>query len=232
LRIAPFSDGRGVCFYSERTDGDVRAQFLGSKVRSNSDLMKKIYSVIIRKDVVVVKASQCHSSAVAPVSTRWELVPEVDALVSKDPAILPSVMVADCVPIALYAPKEGVFAAVHAGWRGLVKGVISNAVDTMRSDYHATDLEAVVGPHICARCYEFVGESSETVRSVLGADCFTKDGGSHLDLFACVEKILDTKAVEMIFEEKDCTLCSGDFFSYRGGDTTERIILGVGVVGE
>ncbi len=41
------------------------------------------------------------------------------------------VLAADCAPIVLCDPHNGVIAAIHAGWRGAVSGVIENAVDVM-----------------------------------------------------------------------------------------------------
>ncbi|MFT3725057.1 MAG: peptidoglycan editing factor PgeF [Hyphomonadaceae bacterium] len=57
--------------------------------------------------------------------------PECDALVTKRPGLLLGVLAADCAPIVLCDPHNGVIAAIHAGWRGAVGGVIESAVDVM-----------------------------------------------------------------------------------------------------
>ena len=57
--------------------------------------------------------------------------PECDALVTKRPGLLLGVLAADCAPIVLCDPHNGVVAAIHAGWRGAVGGVIESAVDVM-----------------------------------------------------------------------------------------------------
>ena len=57
--------------------------------------------------------------------------PEADALVTKTPGLILGVLAADCAPILLCDPHAGVVAAVHAGWRGAVGGVIESAVEVM-----------------------------------------------------------------------------------------------------
>ncbi|MGB7818192.1 MAG: polyphenol oxidase family protein, partial [Ornithinibacter sp.] len=61
--------------------------------------------------------------------------------------------VADCVPVLLADPGAGVVAAVHAGRLGMVGGVVMRALDTMR-ELGARQIDAVVGPSVCPRCYE------------------------------------------------------------------------------
>jgi YfiH family protein len=59
--------------------------------------------------------------------------PECDALVTKRPGLVLGVLAADCAPIMLCDPHNGVIAAIHAGWRGAVGGVIESAVEAMAS---------------------------------------------------------------------------------------------------
>ncbi len=233
MDLANFSDGRGICFYSDRQDGDAGSDYVGYELSRYSSLYACIGDLIGRSSgFEVLKASQCHSSTVVEASMLWRDPPKADGIYSTEATLIPTVMVADCVPIGLYSKSGGITAAIHAGWRGLTAGVVENAVDLIERESGVNDIEAVIGPHICSSCYEFVGPESLEVVRAFGEDCFVGEGCNYLDLSACIEKIFDTKGVTKIFEEKDCTLCSGRFFSYRGGDTTQRIILGVGVVGE
>jgi YfiH family protein len=57
--------------------------------------------------------------------------PECDALVTKRPGLMLGVLAADCAPIVICDPHNGVIAAIHAGWRGAVGGVIESAVEAM-----------------------------------------------------------------------------------------------------
>jgi len=65
--------------------------------------------------------------------TQQDAIPGTDALVTRDPGVALTVMVADCVPIVLYDPAAHVLACVHAGWRGTVTRVSEAAVAAMRS---------------------------------------------------------------------------------------------------
>ena len=101
--------------------------------------------------------TQVHGSDVRAVSwgapsggstgspTLWHLGVG-DALVSVTPGVALCVLTADCGPVALSSP-EGIFGAVHAGWRGLVDGVVEQAVERMRG-WGATDVTAFLGPCI------------------------------------------------------------------------------------
>jgi YfiH family protein len=103
----------------------------------------------------LVRARQVHGSAVvrATAATR-SLADDADALVCDVPELPIGVVTADCLPVLIAAPS-GAVAAVHAGWRGLVAGVLTSAFEALREI--APDAErgvAVIGPHVGARCYE------------------------------------------------------------------------------
>ena len=82
--------------------------------------------------------------------------PEADIVVSDDPALALAVQTADCVPIVVVDPRAGAVAAVHAGWRGLVKRAPAIAVERLAADFgsRAEDLVVAVGPAIASCCYE------------------------------------------------------------------------------
>ena len=85
---------------------------------------------------------------------------------SATPGCALAVLTADCAPVALASP-EGVFGVAHAGWRGLVAGVLERTVDAMRA-LGATEIGAVLGPCIRAECYEFGPADLDRVAARLG----------------------------------------------------------------
>jgi YfiH family protein len=88
---------------------------------------------------------------------------EADALVAAERGAAIGVRTADCVPLLVADPERGVVAAIHAGWRGVVAGVIAAAVSALRgrAGAPASRLVAAIGPHIRAASFE-VGEDVAT----------------------------------------------------------------------
>jgi YfiH family protein len=138
-----------------------------------------------------------------------------DGLVAATPSVALAVLTADCASIAL-GSGEGVFAAVHAGWRGLVGGVVEVTVDTMRA-MGATDVVGALGPCIHPGCYEFSEDDLATVVDVYGAGVRgrTTDGRPALDLPAAVSTALTASGVAETSGIAACTACAGGYFSHR-----------------
>jgi copper oxidase (laccase) domain-containing protein len=173
-----------------------------------------------------------HGGSVVDVSRSVDLaggvlaeLVEGDAALATDALTCPAVLVADCLPIAIGSP-EGVRVAVHAGWRGLVAGVIEGAVAAARSA-GATALVAGMGPGIGPCCYEFSEDDLERVEGVLGSGvrAKTKSGAPSLDLRVAARQILRSCDVEICFEEPSCTACCGGWFSARARGDSGRQAL-------
>ena len=150
---------------------------------------------------------------------------EGDALVSLAPSVGLVVLTADCASIALGSP-EGVFGAVHAGWRGLVGGVVEHAVGVMRA-HGATEVVGVLGPCIHPECYEFSPPDLDRVAARLGdtVRAETATGRAALDLPAAVAAALTAVGADLRLAAT-CTGCGGDYFSHRvRGDTGRQALV-------
>lgn len=92
--------------------------------------------------------SQVHGNQVHVVETAGEW--EGDGLLTSTPGLLLRVSVADCYPILLHDPRKGVVGALHAGWRGVVAGILPRALEIMQSHWgsHPDDIRVAVGPGI------------------------------------------------------------------------------------
>ncbi|WP_051195628.1 peptidoglycan editing factor PgeF [Meiothermus rufus] len=75
---------------------------------------------------------------------------EGDGLLTATPGLLLRVSVADCYPILLYDPVQRVVGALHAGWRGVVAGILPRALEQMYSQFASRpeDVRVAVGPGI------------------------------------------------------------------------------------
>jgi hypothetical protein len=162
-----------------------------------------------------VHGSEVHlvTSETSPGALGW--VREGDALVATSPTACLATLTADCPSIALGSP-EGVFAAVHAGWRGLAAGVVQVTVDRMRA-CGATEVVGALGPCIHAECYQFSAEDLDTLCGLFGDEvrAETSWGRPALDLVAAVRVALDASGVRQVAGVDVCTACSGRYFSHR-----------------
>lgn len=145
---------------------------------------------------------------------------EADAALARQPEQVCVVQMADCMPV-LFADVDGTtVAAAHAGWRGLVGGVLEATVAAMRIPQDR--LLAWLGPAIGPRVYE-VGED---VRAAYGGYEFaftpTRPGHWLLDLYAVARmKLQNLKSVS---GGGFCTYSESErFFSYRRDRTSARM---------
>jgi YfiH family protein len=148
-----------------------------------------------------------------------------DALVSDHPESCLAIFTADCAPIALASP-EGVLGAVHAGWRGLIAGVVGSAARAMRR-LGASRIEAALGPCIHPECYEFSPGDLDRAEERFGPTVrgVTIGGRPALDLPEAARVSLGAADVELVADEDICTACSPAHFSYRARGERERMAL-------
>jgi YfiH family protein len=121
------------------------------------------------------------------------------------------------VPVVLADPATGRVAAVHAGWRGIVAGVVAETLRALEAP--AERVAAWVGPAIGACCYE-VGEGvAGEVASAAGGAVVVRPATKtrpHLDLPGAVRNQLMAAGVSAPRIVVRCTRCDGDrLWSYR-----------------
>lgn len=106
---------------------------------------------------------QIHSAITRVAAGPWRGDrPEGDAVASGAPGVICAVLTADCAPILLADTQAGVVAAVHAGWKGALGGVIHSAVAAMQSlGAQPARTVAVVGPCIAQASYEVGADFQE-----------------------------------------------------------------------
>ncbi|MDQ5837722.1 MAG: peptidoglycan editing factor PgeF [Acidobacteriota bacterium] len=170
---------------------------------------------------------QVHGSDVRVVRERDDAQSEkerCDALTTSLPGVLLGVKTADCVPILLADARRGACAAVHAGWRGTLAGVVTRALARMREEFgtEAADVRAAIGPAARACCYEVGPEVVEAFRAKFSdADSLfapTSDGHALADIQLANRRQLVESGVTpgRIHTLPLCTICRPElFFSYR-----------------
>lgn len=142
-------------------------------------------------------------------------VAEADGLVSERPDALVGVHTADCVPVLLARRDGRRVAAVHAGWRGVVAGVVPRALEMLGDG----PLAAAIGPCLSRRHFEVGPEVTAAFTHVgLAASILPGAPGTrdHIDLVTAVELQLHAGGVRLIDASGVCTYADeAEFYSYR-----------------
>ncbi|MDO9410534.1 peptidoglycan editing factor PgeF [Patulibacter sp.] len=139
-----------------------------------------------------------------------ERVRDADGVATALPGVPCVVLCADCLPVALVA--DGAVAMVHAGWRGLVGGVLEEGVRGLRAAGGRGAVTAVVGPGAGPCCYE-VGDEVHDALAPLGP---TVRAGRNADLPEAARLRLLAAGVDRVVVAGICTICAPErFFSHR-----------------
>lgn len=144
-----------------------------------------------------------------------------DGLWSDEPGVPMLKVTADCVPVAVARDGRPALALLHAGWRGLLEGVIAAGVDAIGGG-----ARAAVGPAIGPCCYEVGPDVAEPFARRFGASVVL---GRSADLWAATERALREAGVATVERFDLCTSCHpGLFFSHRrdGGVTGRQGVIG------
>lgn len=161
---------------------------------------------------------QIHSAEVRPAAPGR--CGEGDALWTRRRGLALAVVTADCVPVLLAA--KGAVAAAHAGWRGIVAGVVTAALRSLGTEAGfapSSKVRAWIGPAIGPCCYEVGEDVAEKVAAASEAGVVLREGRRprpHLDLQQAVAAQLGAAGVEAVETVPVCTRCAErDLWSYR-----------------
>ena len=186
-----------------------RLHFLG---RSPSTDVNELAARLMPAPAALSWLDQVHSNRVLEATTGR--VGEGDALVTSRDQLALAIATADCVPV-LFSTRDQI-AAAHAGWRGLVDGVL--AATLSRLDATPATVEVWIGPAIGACCYEVGEEVAARLRRAGNDISVTTLTGQrpHADLQAIAVHQLETAGVSRIHVVDLCTRCNPDrLWSYR-----------------
>lgn len=128
---------------------------------------RRFQSALNSEDLTLCGLSQIHSDVVHLFETLPSAPCRGDASATNRPGLLLAVQTADCVPILLVDLKKRAIAAVHAGWRGTLKRIVTKVVGKMQMQFGSTpaDLLAAIGPSIGGCCYEVGTKVASEFRS-------------------------------------------------------------------
>ena len=202
--------------WTTRSDGDLRD--LGRSVPLPAAVPAGLVLERLRQvhgsDVVLID-DEAGVGAGVGAGRAGQRAAEGDALVGTRRDRVVAVFTADCAAVAL-ASADGAYGAVHAGWRGLLAGVVETAVERVRSLGDCL-VVAGLGPCIGPCCYGFAGPALDALadRYGSGVRATTSRGESALDLAGAVRQALAGAGVALVVDEARCTGCTADAWSYR-----------------
>ena len=150
---------------------------------------------------------------------------DADASFTRQAHIPCTVMTADCLPLLICNQQGTEVAAIHAGWRGLRDGIISQTLDRLESPPH--DLLVWLGPAIAANVFELNAEIrlDFIAHNPQNSLAFKQVNSSWFaDIFKLARIELETLGVQHIFGGTFCTYSDDKrFFSYRRDGVTGRM---------
>lgn len=203
-RLAGFSSGN----FSELNVAD----YVGDDLENVNKNINEVLKLVGADDIAVMSAE--HGNNVIEVDQGGKCEPS-DVLITRVPNLALLGLSADCVTVALIDAQSGVIGIVHSGWQGLVAQVLQTAIDSILANGAASEnLVAVIGPAICAKCYEV---SQDRVAKVSPINSAAILDSQHIDLCGGIKATLVDNAIR--YEQFiGCTFEEEDLFSFRRAD--------------
>ncbi|WP_340121625.1 peptidoglycan editing factor PgeF [Methylobacter svalbardensis] len=166
---------------------------------------------------------QIHSHRAVQAVTS-EPLQQADASYTSESGIVCAVMTADCLPLLVCSTDGSQVAAIHAGWRGLLTGVISNTVSAMQQ----SDLLVWLGPAIGPDCFEVGAEVRDAflAKSAVFIPAFKpQSNGKWLaDIYQLARIDLGLLGIDKVYGGGFCTVTEQErFYSYRRDKETGRM---------
>ena len=177
-----------------------------------------------------------HGTRIAIATDAREDCGEADGMYTEQPGLLLSIATADCVPILLARADGRAVAALHAGWRGAVGGIVECFAQLLRErGDDPANWFAALGPSAGACCYE-VGEEViaqfreryDLPREVVAPS------GRYLDLSGIVRRLVERAGFAQVTVREECTMCHREhdeapftFHSYRRDRETRTPVVDV-----
>ena len=229
IKILPdcFDSRKVYAFFSTRKGGYSQKPYdsmnVGFHVGDDSQNVirnrKKLF--VPQKNLVLpINLTQQHSDKVVVLNEDSDLESDYfgDAVYTKLIGVPCAVMTADCVPILLSSVDGNEIAACHAGWRGLLSGVIANTLECFSSPKN--QVIAWIGPSISSNFFEVKSDVvklfEEKFPNYNDRVISFKRGKFFVDMQYASEILLLRAGVKKIKQSRMCTYENREtFFSYR-----------------
>lgn len=183
---------------SKNADGNMSI-FCGDTnqaLKNKAEFLKKLN--INSKNAIELK--QVHGNKIVIVKEPSSKIQEADGMITNTPNVFLMIKAADCHQIAFFDPKNNAIGLIHAGYKGLAKGIIRNTITALKKNYHTNPKDLIIkfGPSIGPCCYR--------------VDIW-KEAEDQLSEFGILK--------ENIYNPRICTYENIDYFSHRRSEDTK-----------
>lgn len=170
-----------------------------------------------------ILGEQTHGAGIGVIENSIKHhIPSVDGLLTQKTDVVIGVVTADCVPVLLYDPKKNTVAAIHAGYKGVLAGIVARIVEEfVNQDSDTKNILVGIGPSIGPCCYDVSKERISLFTKILPPNSVyeKRDEKYFLKLQEIITQLLQKEGVKKHHIEI-IDLCTKDhldtFFSYRG----------------
>ena len=175
---------------------------------------------------------QIHGSNVVTIDdSRKQIILNADGLITNKKNVFLGIVTADCLPVIFYGEKKGIVGIAHAGYKGLLSGILEEMLKVMKKmGAYVKNMKIAIGPAIGVCCYDvsydrvrmfvgFEGDSGRTSLARMTNLYQVRNGKYFLDLKNIAKQIFISEGIlEKNIEVSDiCTYDNiKDFFSFRG----------------
>jgi len=195
-------------------------------VGDDSDLVqqnRRIIREMLDLPAEPIWLDQIHSNR-AVKAVKTVSIQQADASYTDEAGVVCAVMTADCLPLLACSKDGAQVAAIHAGWRGLLAGVIGNTVAAMQQ----WNLLVWLGPAIGPDCFEVGAEVRDAFLDKSSAfnSAFKKQNNDKwlADIYQMARIELSGLGIDKVYGGTYCTVTEHErFYSYRRDTQTGRM---------
>ena len=204
----------------------ISTRYFGS-IKNNGKINEKNlkrFLDALRVDIKsVIFSEQVHGSRVITINdSKKKFILNADGLITNKKKVFLGVVTADCLPVIFYDKKSEMVGIAHAGYKGVLKGVLKNMVLSFKKlGCDVENILVAIGPAIGVCCYDVFHERIKMFENAFKdiKTHKTRNGKYFLDLKNIARQSLIAKGIsESNIEVSDiCTKDNiKDFFSFRG----------------
>jgi polyphenol oxidase len=216
--LVAFTDRRGGVSSAPYAELNLAAR-VGDDVEAVMENRKRAGRAAGFDETRLALSRQVHGKELVNVAGEQSgVIGEADGLVVSEPGTVVGILTADCAPVVVASRNgSGKVAVLHAGWRGLVAGVLPDGIAKV-----GEASAAWIGPCIKACCYQ-VGAKVVAAFDDAGLPVERRSGdGGFVDIADAARASLERAGLSNVADTGICTHCNQNYYSYRRDGVTGR----------